>query len=531
MNPAVIKVSGIPAIDLDDRMLDQLKIHFQRRSNSGADVLTVLPTSTPDQAYVVFESDNVPGVLQRNHVLEVDSKFYPVHVQRAHQSEVDMPVKTKLNMSMFPKPQDVWLLLRSNGFEATEIRPGILQLKGSFLSLKLLRKKLTELLVQDVLSQNTSPSALSNGYPSASVSQMEPNHLVPITAFRPSSNHGRVMSNGVHAGSRRPMVNAASPLLGVSSASLKLRQPVSPVYGDPGSAGSPSSSPNYSDYTFHNRPSSKPREASLLVDKHVLDYALIYEENFFKEIEVVWGCEMSLKDHEDVTTVTFLGKDCEKAKRKLQSFIENIAPSLRIQEIHLNDYDLNQQVDIRKRVQYYTDIKLGVTIKQDGETVKVVGASTKSFVVKQQLLGESEDPSTSSQRGRQLERNSRQRSSSLPRQYKLNRVCETDQGRLPEPKYGAGVAKEYSPSDYQEEPQSRRARGLSNEQQSRRRSNSESRDRQRETRAKPKLPDEVQLPTSDGEKKSKGKILPSIKKSLGIDMSILKKPKKTSNKL
>lgn len=57
MEPMVIEVHGVPHIPPDDWMVDQLKIHFLERRNSGGDVLTVIyPTSTPGQAYVVFES-------------------------------------------------------------------------------------------------------------------------------------------------------------------------------------------------------------------------------------------------------------------------------------------------------------------------------------------------------------------------------------------------------------------------------------------------------------------------------------------
>lgn len=53
----VIEVHGVPSISSHDRMTDQLKIHFLKRKNSGGDVLMVIyPTSTPGQAYVIFES-------------------------------------------------------------------------------------------------------------------------------------------------------------------------------------------------------------------------------------------------------------------------------------------------------------------------------------------------------------------------------------------------------------------------------------------------------------------------------------------
>lgn len=57
MEPMVIKVHGVPRIPPHVRMVDRLKIHFLKRKNSGGDVLAVIyPTSTPGQAYVIFES-------------------------------------------------------------------------------------------------------------------------------------------------------------------------------------------------------------------------------------------------------------------------------------------------------------------------------------------------------------------------------------------------------------------------------------------------------------------------------------------
>lgn len=57
MEPMVIEVLGVPQVPPQDRMVDQLKIHFLKRRNSGSDVLAVIyPTSTPGKAYVIFES-------------------------------------------------------------------------------------------------------------------------------------------------------------------------------------------------------------------------------------------------------------------------------------------------------------------------------------------------------------------------------------------------------------------------------------------------------------------------------------------
>ncbi|XP_036421853.1 uncharacterized protein si:dkey-154b15.1 [Colossoma macropomum] len=518
----VLEVRGVPDIDPSDRMVDQLKIHFLRRSNNGDDVLEVLyPTSTPGQAYVIFESEKVPGVLQCTHVLEVDSRFYPVHVQRARQSEVDMGVETTLDISMFPNPREALQLIEEHGFEVTKPSTGRLHLKGSFLNLKLLRKKLTHLLAQGVPLQSRSPPALSNGYSSASsapVSRSEPDRLEDRYIAKSSSKYGHLIGNGVHVWNRSPVVDGASVLSGVSPASLTRPQPTSPVHGD---SDSPRSLPNLHADSY-SRPTSSRREASVLVDRDILDYALVYREDVFKEMNMNYGAEMSVIDDKDITVVKFLGINCQKAQAKLQALIEDIGPKLRKQEINLKEYRPVQQKQIRDRIQHYKD--WGVVIKQDDDTIKLVGTSTRSFLVMQMLLGMNDDPSTSSQRGRELERGSRlRRSSSLQREHRVSSVRETDQGRSPKPDYQASAAKDYSPSHYQEEDQSRREpqKRPPNEQPGRRRSSSVDRHKYRETREQPKQIEPLLLPSGGEEKTFTTKKTPTIKKSLGAGLNKL----------
>ncbi|KAL7829263.1 hypothetical protein AOLI_G00301480 [Acnodon oligacanthus] len=514
----VIEVRGVPDIDPSDRMVDQLKIHFLRRRNHGGDVLEVLyPTSTPGQAYVIFESDTVPDVLQHTHVLEVDSRFYPIRVQEARLSEVDMEVETTLDVNMFPSSRKALQLVRWHGFEVTELSPGRLRLKGSFLSLSLLRKKLTHPLAQGVPLQSRSPPAVSNGYSSASsasVSRIKPDSLEARSVAESSLKYGQMISNGVHARSRSPVVDGASALSGVSPASLDLPQPTSP---DP---DAPRSLPKvYAD--SYSGPASSRREASVLVDQDILDYALVYKQDFFKEIDVVYDAEMRVIYDKDVATVTFVGKNCQKAQAKLQAFIKETEPTLRTQEINLKKYSPDQQRQICDRIQACKD--LGLLIKQDGDIIKLVGSSARSFWVMQMLLGVTDDPSTSSQRrGRELERSSRiRRSSSLPREHRVISVREADQVRSPKPDHQASAAKDCSPSRYQEEAQSRREpqKRSPNEQPGTRggrggRSSSLDRRKYRETREQPKQNELLPLPSGGG---GKTKPTPTIKPTLGVD--------------
>lgn len=73
-----------------------------------------------------------------------------------------MQVEATLDLSMFPKQETVLCLIKSYDFTVTEHIPGRLQLKGSFLKLKLIRNQLVQLQGQEH-HYSGSPSALHNG--------------------------------------------------------------------------------------------------------------------------------------------------------------------------------------------------------------------------------------------------------------------------------------------------------------------------------------------------------------------------------
>ncbi|KAI4892989.1 hypothetical protein NFI96_015867, partial [Prochilodus magdalenae] len=460
------------------------------------------------------------GVLGHSHYLEVESSFYPVRVQRASQSEpltllfvqcpvlfqVDMPVETKLDSSMFANLQKVEQLIKENGFEITKLpAPDLYRLKGTLLNLKLLRKQLTPYLHQDLLHQSCYPSGLSNGYSSASLSPVYRTEL-GRSAAKSSSENSLHFVNGVRPWRGSPMVDGATSFVDASPASFK-RQPISTAYGD---AGSPRNYPNLRDDPYQSRPPTRQRQESTVVERDILDYALRYKQDIFNDIHTNYGTKMSLKDDEDITTVTFLGRNCRRATAMLQALIEDIRPHLRTQEINLKKYSSREQGQIRDRINLYKD--LGVLIKHDSNIIKLVGSSTRSFQVKQMLLGIEGDWSTSTQRGRKLERSSLlRRSSSLPKQHKFSTVRETDQRHSPVPDYKGGAAKVYSPSNYQEEPQTRKSpqTGSPDKQTRRRRSMSLDSSKSRETREQPKQSKqlmasggELMLPSSVEKKKS-----------------------------
>lgn len=414
-----------------------------------------------------------------------------------------MPVETKLDISLFSSQSQVQELLKSHGFEVTPLRTNFLHLKGSFLSLKLLRKKLARLLAEDKQAQSRSPPGLSNGYSSAFASRTEPD----------TREHRSVQHSPNQAHFQKSRVNGVSS--SVSPSSLSLQQPTSPAHADSASGGSPRSLPNSVDDSSHSRPSSFNQRASMVVEKDVFDYALTYKQEFIKDLETCYRTEMSLIDDGEITMVMFSGRNRKNAQAKLEDLIQDISRGLRTQEIHLSEYSPDKQAEIQKALQLYKDRDYQVLIKLHGDVVKLVGSSSRSFQVKQMLLGHSDDSSTSGRRGRELERNSGlRRSSSLPRHYKVSKEL-TDQRLAPEPQYHASVAKDYSPAHYQEESRPGRAHPHTpNAPATRTRSRSEVRNKNRDAREQLRQHDDVTLASSDAQTQSTKKQVPRLKAPL-----------------
>ncbi|XP_076864283.1 RNA-binding protein 43 isoform X3 [Brachyhypopomus gauderio] len=515
MELMVIEVHGVPDILPHGQMTDKLKIHFQKRSNHGDDVLLVLyPTSIQRKAYVIFESAEVLGVLKHPHVLELDDGCYPLHVKKAHVSEIDMKAETTLNVNKFQRPADALQLVDSYGFKVTKLSHDHFLLTGSFLSLKLLHSRLIQLLVQDIQPHSRSSSALPSHDTSGHVSQTALNSLEYNTLPRSTSKYGDVIENSIDVGS-----NFRSSMS--SPSNLPIPKPTSLLSGHSGSHASPRrSSSSFDDsmanstYSSSQYSSCGPYKVSFPVDTDILNYALTHRQSSLNDIEKTCHTEMRLKDEVGFTTVTFWGKNCKKAETRLMDVIQQLTSSLRTQEIQLSKYGPEQQAQICERIQQSKDLNWDVQVRHDGNVVKVVGSSVKSFEVMQMLLGWDNHHQEHGHRGRNMERNSAlRRSSSLPRQYKLSGFRVTEQGRSDVSERQSNVTKEYSPSHYEDEPQSSSggSRPSPRDQASRNRSKSEIRSKNMATRGQLQQNDKV-LPSSGETKLAK---VPSVIKQLG----------------
>ncbi|XP_051992673.1 uncharacterized protein LOC127651017 [Xyrauchen texanus] len=423
----VIEVIGLPDID-PKSMIDRLTVHFLRRSNKGGDVLTVIyPTSTKDQAYVVFESAEVPGVLEHRHLLEVEGQFYPLDVKRVHRPQLDMPVEASLNVNMFSRQREIQYLLESNGFKVSEPRSGELHLEGSFFRLKLIHSKLMQLLDQESHLKRKTPLPYTNSYSNGSVSKYHPNEYEFIHKSKLRHNHAN--GNSMYAGASSPSTarTSRSP---ESPNSLPLLQPASPLAGSSSSGGSFSSPSRYNDESnvIWKSPSPRQTEFSFSVEPDVFRYTVYFEKDVIKKIESDHSTHIKHDDNSEVFIVRVLGGDCKEAGKKLSYFMQDITSSLRTQEIELNKFGISQKRLIVREMHKLKDIyKVLIWLEQD--VIKVVGSSKDSYEVKQKLLGCVVDSPVPSQ----LARNSQlRRSNSLPRQQTRTKTVNVSSRRSPD---------------------------------------------------------------------------------------------------
>lgn len=436
-----------------------------------------------------------------------------------------MPVETTLDLSMFQKPDSVLKLLKYYDFNVTKPMKDHLQLKGSFLKLKLLRTELIHLQGHGHQLHSRSPSALHNGFsydtehnsldPSKSISGNIDNmgadsrHQLLDSApslsspYRDSASGGfprslqssyyssvgstshtvdtdipnyvlmqqqSVMGNEMLAHRQSPLVDVPSSSTN-STSSPTMQHHKS--YSDSASGGSLRRRPSFDGDTWASSSHSSPQRFP--VDTDTINFILTQRQDVVKAIEQDYGTKMVVKDDgAGFTMVSFVGKNSEKAKAHFLDSINEISPSLCIQEMHLKKYDHTEQKHILKRIQRNED--LGVMITLSGDVVKLVGSPRESFEMMQRILGHSGD----SHRGRVMERSSKsRRSSSVPRQCKLE-----DHARIRDQENQASAANKYSPSSYQEKSDEVKAPQIvqgktpdKNSQQTR--SNSESQDKNR----------------------------------------------------
>ncbi|XP_043074301.1 RNA-binding protein 43 [Puntigrus tetrazona] len=441
----VIEVNGLPDDYPDDnKMTDNLTMHFLRPSNNGGEVLIVIyPTSSKGQAYVVFESE-VPRVLDHHHVLELDSQFYPLDVKKIHQPKFDMPAEALLDVSMFSSQKRIQNLLHSHGFDVSETRSGQLHLQGTFLNLKRVNPKLMRLLAQDTQPQRTTPSGYTNGYPSDYESR---SHF--------TSRHGHNNGHSRYAAAARPSsgVNSRSP-----ESPNRLMQAASPLdvsSSTESSFSSPSRSYEDSSVSVRQQNPSSPRktEASFHVDLDMFNYVMHFKESFIEKIKSDYHTKVNHEDSLGFVHVKLTGGAFEEAAKKLSKFMQEMSSSLYTHEIDMNKIDHNQRKYITEKAYSYQDIYT-VLIRQEGSIIKVVGLSKDSYEAKEKLLGREVDNTLP----RDFQKNRLRRSRSLPKQKTRTRE-DADLGRRPDAIYATTVTSSSASRSRDSQPDVQQERG------------------------------------------------------------------------
>ncbi|KAK2887217.1 hypothetical protein Q8A67_015445 [Cirrhinus molitorella] len=411
----VIEVDGLP--DNYSKMIDKLTMHFLRPSNYGGEVLIVIyPTSKTGQAYVVFEEEEVPGVLEHNHVLELDGQFYPLNVKKMHKPKLDMPAEAFLDVRIFSSQRKIRELLDSHGFRVLETSPGQLHLQGTFLNLKRIHPKLMNLLalnLQGTHQQRRTPSNYTNGHSLDSVLRTSSNDCESRSHVPSRHSHNNGQSMYAVGGRPHSGINSRSPESPNSYAHMQAASPLNGSSSADSSFSSPTRSYEDSSTNPHRRnPSSQRKpEDSLRVDQDVFAYVMQFKESFIKKIESDYHTKINHEADSGVVKIKILGGACEEAAKVLSKFITEITSSLRTQEIDLKKLDRNQKRQIAEKAYSFQKI-YNVLIRQEDNVIKVVGSSIDSYEAKEKLLGRDVDNALP----KQFTKNFLRRSRSLPRQ-------------------------------------------------------------------------------------------------------------------
>ncbi|XP_078072004.1 uncharacterized protein LOC144495637 isoform X2 [Mustelus asterias] len=472
-NPKKIQVLNIPDTIPVPQMLDKLTIYFQKAKNGGGEVLYVeYPTSVNNCAYIIFQKEeDANNVLKREHVLQLDNK-YKLEVREvekglsnADRKQVIQFVSTKLDTGCFPKGKAHQLIFRHD-FEIIRSSGCIMEIKGSFSSLKKLRIDLMNLIQHPSPQEITNPGLLTNvrrhnkdespsqagafrnyrqgkAFGSNSDSSTESEEGDYGTGQHASNIQSRSSVTRVHSGKSNssPLHSDSSPssLPVTSSNNLEATSPYThksarrlqetvrhrSTENDYGSLSA---------YSSHPSTSSSSPSLTFTVDILIFKYLMNFgPEEFHHHLE---RCSIQYKPVHpgDLYDLTLYPKgaaaNCRErlsqAKTAICEHIEKIQPQLRIHQVDLSmKKHLKQDVLHRCNLVDWNAIR--VLLRRDDQTITLVGPSSESFHLLQYILGKSTVPlptgsSGPCQRGRRLNRTDKhsKRNSSCPPAGKEN---------------------------------------------------------------------------------------------------------------
>ncbi|XP_078397008.1 uncharacterized protein LOC144679917 isoform X2 [Cetorhinus maximus] len=468
-NPKKIQVLNVPKTIPVPRMLDKLTIYFQKPRNGGGEVLDVeYPTSVKDCAYIIFEKEeDANNVLKREHVLVLDETKYKLEVREvekghsnADDEQVMLFVSTKLDTSHFPKGKARQLIFRHD-FQVANSKGCIVEIKGSFSSLKNLRSDLMNLILHQ------SPQEVADLRHSANKRRLDKDEkYLQSGAFRNyrqtnvsgSSSDSSTASEGDDYGAGKFALNIqsrssvsrinsdknnSSPLPLVSSpASLPVTsyndiEDVSPythrstlgLQETVGHSSTEKYDSSLNAYSSHSSTSYSSPHLSFTVDKLIFNYLQAFGTKEFhllfeacpNNIETVCDGELHTVNLYPIGAATNCLERLSQIKSAICEHISEIQPVLRIHQVDLTVMKPSEKKEILHRCSLVNQKLTRVLLKENHKTISLVGPSAESYNVRQYILGESPtlSPTGSSgpcQRGRRLNRSGKhaKRNSSCP---------------------------------------------------------------------------------------------------------------------
>ncbi|XP_041044960.1 uncharacterized protein si:dkey-154b15.1 isoform X2 [Carcharodon carcharias] len=487
-NPKKIQVLNVPKTIPVPRMLDKLTIYFQKPRNGGGEVLDVeYPTSVKDCAYVIFEKEeDANNVLKREQVLVLDGTKYKLEVREvekghnnADDEQVMLFVSTKLDTSHFPKGKARQLIFRHD-FQVVNSKGCIVEIKGSFSSLKNLRSDLMNLIL------HRSPQEVTDLRHSANKRRLDKDEkYLQSGAFRNyrqtnvsgSSSDSSTASEGddYDAGkyalniqsrscvsrvysdknnsSPLPLVSSPSSLPVTSSSDIEDISPYThrSALGLQETVGH-SSTEKYDSslnaYSSHSSTSySSTPHLSFIVDKLVFNYLQAFGtkefhrllEAYSNNIEMVSDGEL-YKIHLYPTGASNCLERLSQIKSAICEHIHKIQLELRVHQVDLTVIKPSEKNEIFLRCSLVNQKLTRVLLINNHKTISLVGPSAESYNVWQHILGESPTPSPTEnsgpcQRGRRLNHSGKhaKRNSSCPPTSK-EKPLDDSNANLPENK-------------------------------------------------------------------------------------------------
>lgn len=331
-----------------------------------------------------------------------------------------------MHLSFFQDETEVRKILKSHGFEMTDLTNNQVRVKGYFLKLKAAKARLEKLLQSE--SQNKMSPHLSSPVPTVSSGAIPKYYTNKST--EPHGDRGR-------SGSRDKPQRASLSSPDTSASWLSKSS-----YNRPTSLEYRASSPPRAD----QRGSLRQGSESFLVDADVFRYAERLRKADIDKILKSHNAKIVARECGESVNITLQGRNAKTAVSNLQRLLNDLNKSLRTQEVPLKDMDREGSA-LLATIRKHKNIYDSVLVCEMSDRLHLIGSSVRSYELKQKLLGR---PVGQSQRtGRTFEKNSRGRSSSLP---PMNRKStERDNGAIASSS-PAGAAG-YSPSKYQDDKQ------------------------------------------------------------------------------